>query len=228
VNNGTNNKRVPIQKTLTEKVPEAPKIPEVPKRRRILMVTAILVIAIVVASAGIGLYMLRGPDGEEPSPTVSPTPSPTPIEYETYSKYGFSIEYPKGMTITEEGVLDATANANSGVVSGKSYGPYKEFAVSWVKKSTPATRWDLENALEEIFKSGNFSKTGTIMETTKSGHEMIYQQYIYTEESLTEHIIFGTWYCDVDKKLYVLGYGQTTEQGLLQIFELYLDSFVCH
>jgi hypothetical protein len=216
--------RVPIQKMLTQKVSEAPEIPEVPKRRRTLMVIAILAIAIVVVAAGIGLYTLRSPDGEGPSPT----PSPTPIEYETYSKYGFSIEYPEDMTITEEGVLDATANDNSGAVGGKSFGPFEEFAVSWVKKSTPATRGDLENGLEEIFKLDNFEKTGTIVETSKSGHELIYQQGTYTEDSQTEYLIYGVWYCNIDEKLYVLGVGQTTEQNLLQNFERYLESFVCH
>lgn len=43
------------------------------------IVVALLVIAVVVvAAAGIGLYALRGPDGEEPSPTPTPTPTPEP------------------------------------------------------------------------------------------------------------------------------------------------------
>ena len=57
---------------------------------------------------------------------------------------------------------------------------------------------------------------------------MIYQQYIYTEGALTEHMIAGAWYCNIDEKMYMLIYGQTTTQDLLQIFEQYLGSFVCH
>jgi len=205
-----------------ETVGEVPEIPEVPKRRRRnLIVIAILVIAIVVATVGIGLYIQTAPEGEEPSPS--------PIEYETYSKYGFSIEYPKDMTITEEGVVDAEANDNSGQTMGESFGPYKAFAVTWVKSSTPLTRGDLEDALEEIFESDpNLEKTETIVETTKSGHEMIYQRYTYTEDWQKTYGIFGVWYCDIDKKFYCLGNEQTTEHDALQIFEQYLDSFVCH
>lgn len=132
------------------------------------------------------------------------------------------------MTITEEGVVDATANDNSGMVNGKSTGPLQEFAVSWAKSATPATRGDLENAIEEIYKSENFEKKGAITETTKSGHEMIYQQMTFTKDWQTEYLIFGAWYCNSDEKVYILGAGQSTEQGLLQIFEQYSDSFVCH
>jgi len=132
------------------------------------------------------------------------------------------------MTITEEGVIDATANDDSGMVMGVSLGPYKSFAVSWAKSSTSLTRGDLENALEEVSNTPGFERTGSIVETTKSGHEMIYQRYTYTEDGRKTYFICGVWYCNIDEKLYCLGYEQTTEQDVLQIFEQYLDSFVCH
>ena len=132
------------------------------------------------------------------------------------------------MTITEEGVIDATANDNSGMVIGESFGPYKAFAVSWAKSSTPLTRGDLENALEEVFNTPGFERKGSLVETTKSGHEMIYQRYTYTEDWTKTYGIVGALYCNIDEKLYVLANEQTTEQDILQIYEQYLDSFVCH
>jgi hypothetical protein len=163
--------------------------------------------------------VLWGSAGAEPSP---------PIEYETYSKYSFSIEYPKGLTITEEGLYEATATDTSGVVAGISYDPFEEFTVSWEKRSTPATREDFENALNDVIIFADYEKTGTLIETTKLGHLMLYQQYVYPEESQAKSFILGVWYCDIDEKIYYLGYRQATEHDVLQIFERYLDSFVCH
>ena len=184
-----------------------------------MAVIAILAIVIVVASTGIGLYVLGGSSGEEPLP---------PIETEVYSKYDFSIEYPKNLQLIEQGYLDATTNDNSGIVTGGQADPFEEFTVLWEKKSTPATRENFENALDEVITSSNYKKTGTMIETTKSGHLMIYQQYIDPEESPPKSLILGVWYCDIDEKIYYLSYKQATQQNSLQIFERYLESFVCH
>ena len=202
---------------------EVPEVPEVPKKSRKALIAILLIVIVGVAAVSVFIwwYTQKAPEGEELGEEA-------PTEYTTYSKYGFLIEYPEDMTITEEGVIGATANDNSGMVMGKSFGPYNAFAVSWAKSSIPLTRGDLENALEEIFNTPGFERTGSIVETTKSGHEMIYQRYTYTEDGQKTYGIFGVWYCNVDKKLYCLGIEQTTEQDVLQIFEQYLDSFICH
>jgi hypothetical protein len=213
---------VTVQKTLAEKVPEAPEIPKVPKRRRrILMVIAVLAIVIVVASAGIGLYVLRVPGGEEPSPT--------PIEYETYSKYGFSIEYPKGMSISEQGMLESTATSSSGVFLGElSNDEYELITLGWLTTISPP---DLEIGLNAGFESmedqAEEVNKGQLVTSTKAGHTIKYQNFTATIEGETVYGILGVWYCDTNDRFYNLGL-MYSEQDVLPKFQQYLESFVCH
>jgi len=157
-----------------------------------------------------------------------PTPLP-PLSpgYERFSKYGFSIDYPKDMIILEEGLIDETANDNSGTIRGELFGPYKGFMVSWGKREPPFTRWDLESELDTFF-AGPAEREGSLVETTKLGHEMIYHRYSVVANGDRFYGIVGLWYCNIDEKVYILGTKQSTEQDVLQIFERYLDSFVCH
>jgi len=157
--------------------------------------------------------------------------SPLP-GYETYSKYGFSFRYLESMTIEEFGLLEDTATNNSGQVSVKLKNEkYELFHVSWVRTETSL---NLETTLEDAFgimkrHEGvtNFAK-GELVETTQTGHRMLYQYYNITFESGGEYYgIYGVWYCDASQTNYY-AHLMTREEEIFPIYETYLDSFVCH
>jgi len=152
--------------------------------------------------------------------------------YETYSKYGFSFKHLKSMTIEEFGLLEDTATNNSGQVSVQLKNEkYELFHVSWVKTEMSL---NLETTLEDAFeimkhheRVTNFTE-GELVETTQTGHRMLYQYYNITFESEVEyHGIYGVWYCDASQTNYH-AHLMTTEEEIFPIFNTYLDSFVCH
>ncbi len=157
-------------------------------------------------------------------------PTPLPLlspGYERFSKYGFSIDYPQDMIILEEGFIDETANDNSGYLRGELFGPYRGFMVSWGKHEPPFTRWDLNSELDAFFDAGP-EREGSLLETTKRGHEMIYHHWTVIANGDRFYGVIGLWYCSIDEKVYVLATKQSTEQDVLQMYEQYIDSFVCH
>ena len=68
---------------------------------------------------------------------------------------------------------------------------------------------------------------GQRVNSTKTGHVMMYQYFTATIKGKTLHGIFGVWYCDVNKRFYELMV-MYSEQDVLQIYDQYLGSFICH
>lgn len=161
-------------------------------------------------------------------------PAPPTDEYETYSKYGFSFEYPTDMTMSEQGLLENTATDSSGIVVGELNNDELEIIfASWLNTVTAP---DLEVSLEGAFagmaqSEGTIDRSnlerGELVEATKAGHAMIYQYYTVTigEEAL--HGIYGVWYCETNQRFYQLNL-MCTEEDTLPIYQRYLDSLVCH
>jgi hypothetical protein len=156
--------------------------------------------------------------------------APAPEEYKTYSKYGFSFEYPKYLSISEEGLLENEANNSSGIVYGTlENDKLEDVSIAWMKMVTPPT---LENSMEDAFREMEGSEGVTIVrgdleETTKAGHRMIYQYFTATSEGEEANGIWGLWYCSNSQRLYQLGLIYS-EQDTLECYQRYLDSSVCH
>lgn len=164
-----------------------------------------------------------------------------PTESKTYSRYGFSFEYPKEFSVTESGLLQSVADANSGVVQ-----VYREndenqmFQVGWIYivQSTWEVGGDLQRQLDDFYEGIEAEEDvvsvarGEVVETTKSGHQIIYQYYAVTDtEDYKLYGITAASYCDDSEMLYFLttmGDAISGEQEALEDFENYLDSFVCH
>ena len=157
--------------------------------------------------------------------------------YKTYSKYGFSFEYPKSFLLFEQGLLESQANDTSGVVvAGVENEEVKQVAVSWGKAQERVV--DLEAGIEGGFQGMESDEEvasveqGELVETTKAGHRMLYQYYSVTETEGDKLFgISGVWYCDKDQKIYSLATANNTissKKDVLRDYQSYLDYFVCH
>ena len=215
-------------KILAQTVGEVPKKPLVRK----IHIAILLIVIVVSAVASFWWLVLRVP----------------PVEYKTYSKYGFSFQYPKEMTMIEKGLLESTATDNSGIVLGQLRPEGlveridEHIVVGWLKSATaPDLEISLKDAFDALVKSEELEirGKGKLVETTKAGHRMIYQYYTtygtttagpsyYNFPPKEVYGIYGVWYCDTKQRLYQLNLMYIEEKDILPIFQRYLDSFVCH
>jgi hypothetical protein len=172
-----------------------------------------------------------------------------PAQFNTYSKYGFSFEYPKAFYVTEMGALESEANDSSGVVEFLVENGEPEFCyVGWTA-TTPGETESWEGGVEGYLKNqievtiavlevaGNYTTIGSfaageLLESTKAGHLMFYQYVDYTPtEGDRVYGAISFFYCDESQKLFSLmtaSMTTTTEEDGLENFQNYLDSFVCH
>ncbi len=178
--------------------------------------------------------------------TRPPTPAPTPTQFNTYSKYGFSFEYPNTFSVTEMGILESQANDTSGLVmAGVENGELEYFQVVWVKAMPDVMELgpgglagSLKASLEDGFAGMETSEgitsveEGELVETTKAGHLMFCQYYSVTStEGPRAYGIVSCFYCDESLKLFGLMTMNDTisaNEDVLEDFQNYLDSFVCH
>jgi CubicO group peptidase (beta-lactamase class C family) len=153
---------------------------------------------------------------------------------ETYSKYGFSFDYPSGMTITENGIREESASENSGVVQFRSEIPFELINVIWY---TSEEAPDLEAFLDELFgimESGGteVNNRSPLVTSVKAGHKMVYQPVNITDQGFLITGIVGSWYCDEADQIYTFYYMSlpeiATQEDLQREFQIHLDSLVCH
>ena len=189
------------------------------KRNRVIMIILLCLLAISVTGC-------LGPVGS--ATTI-------PEDLGTYSKNGFSFEYPKEFVVSEMGLLACQANEYSGAVQvGVRGDETKLFEVVWMKN----LHYSLENALENVFAimKENNEIAGVardeVVEVDKAGHRMLYQYYTATSASGQGLCgIAGVFYCDDSQNFYSLATMNsdiTVKQDALQNFQTYLGSFACH
>ena len=153
-------------------------------------------------------------------------------DFETYSKYGFSIEYPERMSISEKGIFSDIADGNSGLLIVANRKGTENAVVGWIYTDQPSP---LEDALEAMIEEARCVEgltdlnRGTVIETTKSGHRMIYQPVRYKSYGSEIYGIYGLWYCDKSQRFYTLSVEICEGEEIIDsLFRRYLDSFVCH
>ena len=169
---------------------------------------------------------------------VSPS---TPTEFKLYSKYGFSFEYPKGFTVTEMGMLENEATDASGIVQvGVENDEIEIFQTAWIKmvQTMFDAAGDLQSSLKDSFTGMETTEgissveRGELVESTKAGHQMFYQYYTMTTiEGDKAYGIVSIFYCDKSQEVFQLmtiNNTTSTKQDVLDDFQNYLDSFVCH
>jgi hypothetical protein len=182
-------------------------------------------------------------------------PPPAEDERESYTKYGFSFDYPRGMAIWELGLFEdgrvdlngtIPATESSGCVGGNI--DNKEAGILWM---TMETAPDLEGLLAIHHRGAEENARRRdreldfdmeeIMTTTKTGHDMAHQHHSGSillpgaPGPLYGTGIVGGWYCERSGRAYILytyhwseDMATLSEEDVLSEFQLYLDSFVCH
>ena len=155
-------------------------------------------------------------------------------ECERYSEYGFSFDYPIGMTIGENGFREESASEISGVVQFRSDLPFEIINVVW---DTAETAPELEAFLDELFtmmesEGTEVNDRSPLVTSVKDGHEMVYQHTNITNQGLLIPGMVGSWYCEEANQVYTLYYITLPEfatlQDLLTEFQRHLDSLNCH
>ena len=201
---------------------------------------SIMAILILVSIAPLAMI---GCGGET---QTSASDEPAGPEMNTFSKYGFSFEYPQDYLVWQDGLLEDDANANSGMVQVVSEERgFPLYAVSWVK----TWQWGLEGGLEagfagiENWEGIESVEKGELVEATKLGHQMLYEtghhmlyQY-YTATTTTQgETIYGivaAFYCDNAQKAFGLitmqkSTAEVSSQEAIDNFRDFLDYFACH
>jgi hypothetical protein len=182
--------------------------------------TAVVIAVVAVVVVGIIAAVLILNRGKE---------NPVKPGYAKYSKFGFSFEYPENMYITER--TGSTESWGQVVVSRLlEDNKFEQVSVGWMiteKPSLEVLKAVLENSYSAMEAGGATDIVrGTMVETTKAGHQMIYQDYSETH-IIRLNGVGGIWYCDDKNRLYALDV-TSTESDILSIYQRYLDSFVCH
>jgi len=167
------------------------------------------------------------------------TVAPTLTDFKTFSKYGFSFDYPRGYSITEMGMLESEATNASGTVQAWK-GDYEVYQAAWLAmvESMWEVSGDLQTTLEDTFVGMEEAEEvarldkGELVETTKAGHGMVYQYYTvtYTEGS-KGYGIAAIFYCDRSERFFQLITVHTAisaKQDIAEDFQYFLESFICH
>lgn len=162
-------------------------------------------------------------------------------ETKTFSNHGFSFEYPGKFSVTERGLYDYVANDISGVVEAfREDDEIEMFQTIWVHtrpdefEPTDDLPMMLEDAFAGIESVENIAgfDTSELVETTKAGQELLYKYYTFNFVGGDRvNGIVGAFYCEDGQKLFRLLTMNSTisdRQDVLEDFQRYLDSFVCH
>jgi len=153
---------------------------------------------------------------------------------ETYSEYGFSFDYPIGMTKRENGYIEESISESSGTVQFRSDLPFEIINVIW---DTAESAPELEGVLDDLFdmvegQGVRINDSGSLEASMKDEHEMVYQCVNLTEQGFQMTAVVGSWYCDEVNRVYVFNYVTlpefVTQHDLLREFHRHLDSLVCH
>lgn len=158
------------------------------------------------------------------------------VEYEKYFGYGFSFEYPRGTTLNVSGFGGIAANESAGVLSGFLEGEdqlLEEIIIIW---SPPEPVPRLEEALENVFGSGQNDTSFTIKQygnSSKDGHDLLYAYFTASNPDTGAWSgVLGIWNCTQTGRMFTvyLAYpGGSTLQGDLETcFQQFLESFRCH
>ena len=153
-------------------------------------------------------------------------------ELKTYSNYGLSFEYPEEMIVTNKGVFNDAADDESGLILLENGLKNKIVVVSWAYTDQPPSLDDvLKETVEEIKYIEGMTDIlkGDVVETTKSGHRMIYMPTMYKSYGSDVFGLYGIWYCTDSERMYYLSVEtfENTETTSM-LFQRYLDSIVCH
>lgn len=154
-------------------------------------------------------------------------------KYETYSRFGFSFEYPEEMEIREDGIGElGIATITAGIAQGtqvKDEVP-EIIGVIWMpSESSPVLEDILDLAFSQLGEGNEIESRGDLVSTSKGDSEMLRQSFLMNEGGNTISGIAGVWYDPVAERVYLTFYlalpDSVSDNGLLKRFERLVSSF---
>ena len=154
-------------------------------------------------------------------------------EYETYSRFGFSFEYPEGMEFNEQGIGGiGIATITAGIVQGTVVEDEipEIVGVIWIPFESPPL---LEDILDMVFSQlgeGNVVESrGDLVSTSKGDFDMLRQDFIMSEGGVPISGIAGAWYNPLAERIYLNFYltfpDAVSERRMLRRFDRLVSSF---
>jgi len=141
--------------------------------------------------------------------------------YITYSKFGFSLEYPRGMSVTERQLGDIPFSEIAGEVFFRS--DDSTFAVQWITYEhslmVNASEY-LDRFVESFNNQFDELEVGERMTTSISNCMVQYQGFLGTTQDGSLKAIVGTWDFTAQNRLYALMY-------IYETFDENDEFFIC-
>lgn len=128
-------------------------------------------------------------------------------DYTTYSKFGFSLEYPRGMSVTERQLGGVPFSEIAGEVFFSS--DDHAFAVQWItyeRSFTVNASEYLDGFVESFDNQFDELEVGERMTTSINNCLVRYQEFIGTTQGGSLKAIVGTWDSTAQNRLYALMY----------------------
>jgi CubicO group peptidase (beta-lactamase class C family) len=149
---------------------------------------------------------------------------------ETYTNYGFSFDYPKGMAIRELAVPGQDEiSASSGLLQFQFDYPFLELlTIIWSKSEVPPPPDDIFDVYYDHL-GVEFDEVESIESLTKDDREIMYQKFTFSEQGYKFEGIVSTWYSETQERVYLFAYTimpvLTTQVDLMAKFQDYLEAF---
>jgi len=208
-----------------------------------IAVSILLSLTILIGAMGYWATMYEVPEFEYepiPIPEYEPiyepikTTTPTPI-YHTYKGYGFSFACPPDMmNISKEGYMSDKADNSSGGVKVTNDKETKLIYITWLTTTEPELLYPLKDTLKETIDESmklegvSNVKVGEIKTIAINGHQGVYAPLSFNYYGLSNYDIYCMWYCDQSQRLYYIGIDSYSSEETNELFNVVIDSFVCH
>ena len=145
----------------------------------------------------------------------------------SYSIFNITFKYPDGWFIYPFGLEAEAVTEEYGILVVGSADRRDSFYVFWGSVEE-GYDFDLDDGFEFISFYIEDIERGTVVNSTKDGHYLIYQDYTLTEYGgVNTYGAIAVWRCDDSGREFLIIY-RTLGEYKLSTFLNFLDSFECH
>ena len=136
--------------------------------------------------------------------------SSDPARFETYSRFGFSFEFPEGMELWEQGLGGVgIPTITAGIVQGTLVTDMvpEIIGVIWFQsESEPILEDVLDMAFSQLGEGNTVESRGNLVSTSKGDHEMLRQSFSMNEGDALISGVAGTWHDSFAERIYLTIY----------------------
>jgi CubicO group peptidase (beta-lactamase class C family) len=153
---------------------------------------------------------------------------------QTYTKHGFTFEYPSTYTLVEAPIpgRDAISDASGTIQVNSLSFPSEIVSILWETTEIGlSAKAYLAGYLDYVSQESGLAITpGASAEAWKDDHRLAIQFFDATADSLELAAVTGAWVCDETDRIFVVTYAtgmDPSPEDLMAGFQRYLDAFVC-